>query len=363
MGAPSQEMSGPPQRKCRKQAQKLRNNRILLRMMAGIRAASLRREPIISCEALLLWHGNRPAHTALPGSAQLEQEAGEEIEQDEKKHRPAQTTTAHDSAAAEPAAMDTKQDTSKRKERTSLRNPKHYETFKALNEQESVAAHYTQVGQQAPTDFDDFFKLAGKKSCWANHLLVTATAERTGVPIMIWNRCSMKVDSDLYKMSKAEQAKAGKPKTERVSHRGVAAPKFQDNFVVSQCGYDGITLILKDYHYTCLLPPQKRTPPPRMSHQQLHGSHQTAAAVASEWLRIPSSPAAARQVLGGLTRIAVRKYTSFGVHPAGKHLGNGPGILSNINYLSVYMGIQRFGYASVMLLSTSCWSVHMGVSR
>ena len=66
---------------------------------------------------------------------------------------------------------------------------------------------------------------------------------------------------------------------------------------------------------------------------------------------------------GGLTRIAVRKYTSFGVHPAGKHLGNGPGMLPNINYLSVYMGIQHFGYASVMLPSTSCWSVHMGVSR
>ena len=66
---------------------------------------------------------------------------------------------------------------------------------------------------------------------------------------------------------------------------------------------------------------------------------------------------------GGLTRIAVRKYTSFGVHPAGKHLGNGLGILPNINYLSVYMGIQRFGYASVMLPSTSCWSVSMGGSR
>ena len=53
-----------------------------------------------------------------------------------------------------------------------------------------------------------------------------------------------------------------------------------------------------------------------------------------------------------VARIAVRKYTSFGVHPAGKHLGNGPGILPNINYLSVYMGIQRFGYASVMLPNT-----------
>ena len=66
---------------------------------------------------------------------------------------------------------------------------------------------------------------------------------------------------------------------------------------------------------------------------------------------------------GGLTRIAVRKYTFFGVHPAGKHFGNGPGMLPNINCLSVYMGIQHFGYACVMLPSTSCWSVHMGVSR
>ena len=57
---------------------------------------------------------------------------------------------------------------------------------------------------------------------------------------------------------------------------------------------------------------------------------------------------------GGLTRITVRKYTSFGVHPVGKHLGNGPGMLPNINCLSFYMGIQHFGYASVMLQSTSC---------
>ena len=54
----------------------------------------------------------------------------------------------------------------------------------------------------------------------------------------------------------------------------------------------------------------------------------------------------------GLTRIAVRKYTSFGVHAAGKHLGNGPGMLPNINDLSVYMGIQHFGYASIMLPSS-----------
>ena len=32
-------------------------------------------------------------------------------------------------------------------------------------------------------------------------------------------------------------------------------------------------------------------------------------------------------LLGGLTRIAVRKYTFFGVQPAGRHLRNGPGML------------------------------------
>ena len=40
-----------------------------------------------------------------------------------------------------------------------------------------------------------------------------------------------------------------------------------------------------------------------------------------------------------LTRIAVRKYTTFGVRPAGKHLGNGPGMPPNVNCPSVYIGI------------------------
>ena len=46
---------------------------------------------------------------------------------------------------------------------------------------------------------------------------------------------------------------------------------------------------------------------------------------------------------GGLTRIAVRKYTFFGVHPTGKHLGNGAGMLPNISCLRVYRSRKQSG--------------------
>ena len=49
-------------------------------------------------------------------------------------------------------------------------------------------------------------------------------------------------------------------------------------------------------------------------------------------------PRNAEQEVARPARAAGPKYTCFGVHPAAKHLSNGPGILPNINCLRVYMG-------------------------
>ena len=51
-------------------------------------------------------------------------------------------------------------------------------------------------------------------------------------------------------------------------------------------------------------------------------------------------------ILGeGLTRIALRKYTSFGVHLAVKHFGARPGMHPNIDRFSIRTGVRWYGMA------------------
>ena len=145
-----------------------------------------------------------------------------------------------------------------------MKDPKHYNRFKSFYQKEDVAALYQEVNQPAPKDFDDFLKLCAGKGFWANQLVIQAVSERTGVPIVIWNASSKKVDSDFYKLSKEEQQRQGRPRTQRVWHRGVVAPRFQDDFAVSKVNYSGVSLVLRNNHYVCLLPPQHDCELPRM---------------------------------------------------------------------------------------------------
>ena len=147
---------------------------------------------------------------------------------------------------------------------THMKDPKHYNGFKSFYQQEDMAALYQEVNQTAPKDFDDFLKLCAGKGCWANQLIIKAVSERTGVPIVIWNAASKKVDSDFYKLPKEEQQRQGRPRTQRVWHRGVVAPRFQDDFAVSKVNYTGVALVLRNNHDVCLLPPQHDCEIPRM---------------------------------------------------------------------------------------------------
>ena len=57
----------------------------------------------------------------------------------------------------------------------------------------------------------------------------------------------------------------------------------------------------------------------------------------------------------GLTRIALRKYTSFGVHLAVRHFGAWPSIHPNINRFSVTLrlGISEPGLAYIQTSTVS----------
>ena len=94
------------------------------------------------------------------------------------------------------------------------------------------------------TSFEDWLRDVAKITTWAEGAIIQATAEKLGVPIVVWHYAPCLDNREIKECS-----------------RFVLATRFSKGYACCARGKQAAVVILHDRHYTALVPP-KDTPVP-----------------------------------------------------------------------------------------------------